>query len=257
MKLALLKTSLIDYPGRVASVAFLPGCNLRCPYCHNPELALGAGLSELCDWPSVLEHLERRRGLVTGLVLSGGEPCLRPELPALAAQVRDAGLRVKLDTNGTMPEALAAVGADYVALDLKTSFDRYDELAAPGPKATPAAPTARAVEGSGAPTSRPGDHGRPGSLGEAVLRSVGVTRGLGCEYEFRITCAPGIFGRAEALALLPYLNPADPVALQAYRPGAVLDPSWAAAAIPYTRAELEGLLETIKRAAPSARLRGL
>lgn len=231
MKLALLKTSLIDYPGRVASVAFLPGCNLRCPYCHNPELALGEGLSELCDWASALDHLRRRRGLVTGLVLSGGEPCLRPELPSMAAQARDAGAKVKLDTNGTMPDALAAAAADYIALDLKTSFDRYGELAA--------------------------DSAQPGGLGEAVLRSVAITRGLGCEYEFRITCAPGVFGQAEALALLPYLSPADPVALQAYRPGAVLNPAWAAEAIPYTRAELEALLDTVKRAAPRARLRGL
>lgn len=231
MKLALLKTSLIDYPGRVASVAFLPGCNLRCPYCHNPELALGAGLPELSDWQSTLDHLRRRRGLITGLVFSGGEPCLRPELAAMAAQAREAGVRVKLDTNGTMPEALAAAAADYIALDIKTSFDRYGELAA--------------------------DPGRPGGLGEALLRSVAITRGLGCAYEFRITCAPGIFGQAAAQALLPHLRPDDPVVLQACRPGAVLDPAWAASAIPYTRAELEALLDTIKRAAPLARLRGL
>lgn len=231
MKLALLKTSLIDYPGRVASVAFLPGCNLRCPYCHNPELALGAGLPDLCDWESALDHLRRRRGLVTGLVFSGGEPCLRPELPAMAAQARETGVRVKLDTNGTMPDALAAVRADYIALDLKTAFDRYGELAS--------------------------DPGRPDGLGEAVLRSVAITRGLGCEYEFRITCAPGIFGPAEAQALLPQLSPDDQVVLQAYRPGAVLNPAWAAAAIPYTKAELESLLTTLRRAAPLARLRGL
>lgn len=246
MKLALLKTSLIDYPGRVASVAFLPGCNLRCPYCHNPELALGEGLPELCDWESALDHLRRRRGLVTGLVLSGGEPCLRPELPAMAAQARDAGAKVKLDTNGTMPEALAAAAADYIALDLKTSFDRYGELAASGPE-----------RNAGSAAGEPGEPARPSGLGAAVLRSVAIARGLGCEYEFRITCAPGIFGQAEARALLPYLRPDDPVALQAYRPGAVLDPAWAASAIPYTRAELEALLDTLKRAAPLARLRGL
>lgn len=231
MKLALLKTSLVDYPGRVASVAFLPGCNLRCPYCHNPELALGAGLSDLCDWESALDHLRRRRGLVTGLVFSGGEPCLRPELAAMAAQAREAGVKVKLDTNGSMPDALASAGADYIALDLKTAFDRYGELAA--------------------------DTARPRGLGEAVLRSVAITRGLGCEYEFRITCAPGIFGQAEARALLPHLCTGDSVVLQAYRPGAVLDPAWAATAIPYTRADLESLLATLRRAAPSVRLRGL
>lgn len=231
MKLALLKTSLVDYPGRVASVAFLPGCNLRCPYCHNPELALGAGLSDLCDWESALDHLRRRRGLVTGLVFSGGEPCLRPELAAMAAQAREAGVKVKLDTNGTMPDALASAGADYIALDLKTAFDRYGVMAA--------------------------DTARPGGLGEAVLRSVAITRGLGCEYEFRITCAPGIFGQAEARALLPHLCKGDSVVLQAYRPGAVLNPAWAATAIPYTRADLESLLATLRRAAPLARLRGL
>lgn len=257
MKLALLKTSLIDYPGRVASVAFLPGCNLRCPYCHNPELALGEGLSELCAWERALDHLHKRRGLITGLVFSGGEPCLRPELPTMAAQAREAGARVKLDTNGTMPEAIAAVGADYVALDLKTSVDRYGELAAQPAAAGAGDSGNEAACGGGSMPLASSAPGRADGLGRAVLRAVELTRGLGCEYEFRITCAPGLFGQAEARALLPLLKPGDTVMLQAYRPGAVLNPAWAASAIPYTRAELEALLNTLKRAAPRARFRGL
>jgi pyruvate formate lyase activating enzyme len=226
----------------VAAVAFLPGCNLRCPYCHNAGLVLAPDKAGLTPWPLILRHLERRRGLLSGLVFSGGEPCLHLGLPDLAGQARSLGYAIKLDTNGTLPEAIAPVGADYIALDIKRSFARYGRLAASGDDEADDA-------GMGGAPAR--------GLGAAVARSMGIVRGLGCAYEFRITCAPGIFGLEDAKAVLPYIDSRDTIWLQPYRPGDVLDPEWAAGAGVYEPAALGELLALVRRAAPQAKIRGL
>ena len=233
MRLGIQKTSLVDFPGRVSAVLFTAGCALRCPYCHNPDLVItrddAARDDGLSSVEEALAFLERRRAVLSGVVLSGGEPTLHPGLPALAAAIRDLGLAVKLDTNGTAPERIAPVGADYVAMDLKTTPERYAELWP----------------------------GAPADAAEILRRAVATVRGSGAEYEFRITCAPGIFAEADASAVAALLEPGDPVFLQRYRPGRVLDPAWAAGASPYTEERLERLLGIIREAAPKARLRGL
>ena len=223
----LQKTSLVDYPGRVAAVFFLPGCNLACPYCHNPELVSNVDMSALVPLKQAGAHLERRAGLITALVISGGEPTLHSGLPDLVAQAHALGLVVKLDTNGSFPERIAA-GADYIAMDLKTDPERYGTL-------WPHAPADAAAR---------------------IRASMAVVRGSGAAYEFRITCAPGIFGPADAHAVAGLLEPGDPVFLQAYRPGRVLDPVWAAGVRPYVDSEMEKLLEIIRAQAPLAKIRG-
>ena len=127
----LQKLTLLDYPGKVACTVFLAGCNLRCPFCHNSEL-LDAGTAEpVMDDAGLLDFLKKRQGMLDGVAFTGGEPLLRPELPALLRAVRGLGYSVKLDTNGTLPEALRRVLAeglvDYVAMDVKNSPDRYAE----------------------------------------------------------------------------------------------------------------------------------
>lgn len=224
----LQKTSLIDFPGRVAGVVFLPGCNFSCPYCHNPDLVVDVDLSALTAWTDILAYLERRRGLLTGVVFSGGEPTLHEELPVLAAQVRALGYAVKLDTNGSHPGCIAAVGADFISLDIKAAPARYGIV-------WPDAPDDTALR---------------------IVQSMEVVRGLGVPYEFRVTCAPGIFGTADARALQPLLEPCDEVLLQPYRPGRVLDSGWAAAAGCYTEGDLDELLSILREVAPLARIRG-
>ena len=127
---ALVKFSAIDYPGKIASLLFTGGCNLRCPFCQNPELV--ATPQALPDIPpeQVLRFLEQRRGLLDGVVISGGEPTLQPDLPELLRQIKALGFAVKLDTNGYLPDVLAALIADrlvdYVAMDIKAPLDeRY------------------------------------------------------------------------------------------------------------------------------------
>ena len=126
------KLTLLDYPGKVACTVFLSGCNLRCPYCHNPGLVLperrdGQELSVA----EVLRYLEQRRRKLDGVCISGGEPTLQPALPEFIADIRGLGYTVKLDTNGTNPGMLGELLhddlLDYVAMDIKNSREHYAE----------------------------------------------------------------------------------------------------------------------------------
>ena len=123
------KLTLLDYPGKVACTVFLNGCNFRCPYCHNAEL-LGDG-DEVMTVAGLLAFLRKRQGILEGVCITGGEPTLHPELPALLGEVRALGYAVKLDTNGYRPEILEAVLnqglVDYVAMDLKNGPEDYAE----------------------------------------------------------------------------------------------------------------------------------
>ena len=114
------KNSFIDFPGTVAAVLFFSGCNLACPYCHNPDI-VKAGTSSLVRPDDIADFLEKRKGLIDGVVLSGGEPTLHACLAEAASFIRSLGYRVKLDTNGLLPDAVAAVKPDYLALDVKTA----------------------------------------------------------------------------------------------------------------------------------------
>lgn len=128
----LQKLTLLDYPGHMACTVFLAGCNLRCPFCHNSEL-LDATAPPVMDDGELLDFLKKRSGMLEGVCFTGGEPLLRPELPALMEKIRAMGYLVKLDTNGTMPERLHRVledgCADYVAMDIKNSPARYAQTA--------------------------------------------------------------------------------------------------------------------------------
>ena len=229
-RVGLRKTSLIDFPGRVAAVLFTPGCNFRCPYCHNASLVLGGEApipgDGLLDLEEAAQIIEGRAGRISGVVLSGGEPLLHPELPELAARFRRMGLAVKLDTNGSCPDRLTSIAADYVAMDLKTVPELYPQLA-PG-VADP---------------------------GRKVLESLAVLRESGTDFEIRITCAPGFAGPDEAAGLAALLEPGDRVFLQAFRPGGCLEAGWDSREA-WPEPAMAGLLETIRKRAPLARIRG-
>ena len=124
----LQKMTLLDYPGRVACTVFLGGCDLRCPFCHNFELAEGR-LPPVMEEEDLLSFLKSRRGLLDGVAFTGGEPCLHPGLPDLMAKIRDLGFATKLDSNGYHPARLREIIdrglADYVAMDIKNSPAKY------------------------------------------------------------------------------------------------------------------------------------
>ena len=126
----LQKLTLLDWPGKVACTVFLGGCDFRCPFCHNGDLVAGPmppGMAE----EELLDFLRKRRGLLDGVCVTGGEPLLRPDLEGLLSRIRDLGFPVKLDTNGNHPQALRHLWerglVDYVAMDIKNSPARYAE----------------------------------------------------------------------------------------------------------------------------------
>ncbi|MCK5474207.1 MAG: anaerobic ribonucleoside-triphosphate reductase activating protein, partial [Candidatus Aenigmarchaeota archaeon] len=100
------KTTLVDFPGKIASTVFLPGCNFRCPYCHNPELVLDFKKLKSINESVVFGYLSERKKWVDGVCITGGEPTLHKDLPKFLKKIKDAGFLVKLDTNGTNPDML-------------------------------------------------------------------------------------------------------------------------------------------------------
>lgn len=136
MKIAqLLPTTLIDYPGKVAALAYTAGCNFRCPFCHNSELVLPEKIRtmQLIPENDVLYFLRERGNFLDALSITGGEPTLHDDLPRFIKRVKQLGLLVKLDTNGSHPEVLKELFddhlLDYVAMDVKGPANRYDDLA--------------------------------------------------------------------------------------------------------------------------------
>jgi pyruvate formate lyase activating enzyme len=127
----LQKVSLIDYPNKVASVLFTPGCNLRCGFCHNWRIAVDPKPPFLQE-ALALKILESRKKYVDAVVVTGGEPCMHKELPKFLEKLKKRGFQVKLDTNGCFPDVLERCLAhvDYVALDVKTSLEKYKLLGA-------------------------------------------------------------------------------------------------------------------------------
>jgi pyruvate formate lyase activating enzyme len=166
------KNSFIDFPGTVATVLFFSGCNLRCPYCHNPGVVNATTADEI-DSKEIWGFLQRRAKIIEGVVLSGGEPTLHANLVDSAAGIRALGYRIKLDTNGLLPDVVAKVAPDYLSMDLKTSPGCYKELCrSPYPDTT-----------------------------ERLHASLNLVRAMKENAEVRITCAPG-FVTAKIIAEL-------------------------------------------------------
>jgi pyruvate formate lyase activating enzyme len=126
----LQKVSIIDFPKRICAVVFTGGCNFRCPYCHNPELVVDWEKLPTISNDDVLAFLERRRGLLDGICVTGGEPTIHKKLPNFIRKIKKKGFQVKLDTNGTNPsmiEELLKEGLlDYIAMDVKAAPQKYN-----------------------------------------------------------------------------------------------------------------------------------
>ena len=123
------KTTLLDYPGHIASTLFLGGCNFLCPFCHNSSLVSVSDLTPTLDGHLIFDDIKKRKHLIEGVVLTGGEPSLARDLISLVTQIKELGLKVKLDTNGSNPKVLEKLLEqqllDYVAMDIKASKEKY------------------------------------------------------------------------------------------------------------------------------------
>ncbi len=132
----LLKFSMIDFPGSISAIVFTQGCNVRCAYCHNPELIPPAQNEEYAlSEEEVLEYLERRKHSLDGVVITGGEPTLQKDLDKFALTLKSMGYMVKLDTNGTNPEMVQKLIdkklVDFIAMDIKAPFEKYEAICGP------------------------------------------------------------------------------------------------------------------------------
>ncbi len=156
MKAAYLqKTSFIDYPGRISAVVFTQGCNFRCPYCHNPELVVPERYCGTIRIEDIFSFLEKRRGKLDAVVITGGEPTLQADLVPFMQRIRSMGFLVKLDTNGSRPQVLREVIArglpDYVAMDVKAPWDKYAFVAGSPVDITDIGASVELIMGSGIP----------------------------------------------------------------------------------------------------------
>ena len=143
----LQKMTLLDYPGRVACTVFLGGCDFRCPFCHNFELVEGAQAAAL-EEEEFFAFLDKRHGLLDGVAITGGEPCIRKDLPQFIARIHDAGFPVKLDTNGNHPDLLERLLDEglvsYVAMDVKNAPAKYAQTI--GLREVDLAPLTRSIQ---------------------------------------------------------------------------------------------------------------
>lgn len=197
-RLGLVKTTLLDFPGRVAAVVFTAGCNLRCPWCHNPGLVRGPQPTDFWPRDEVLAFLRRRRSVLGGVVVTGGEPLYHQDLPLLLEDIASVGLPIKLDTNGTYPRRLEALPAglvDFVAMDLKSAPDRYHLQGLPG-------------------------------QGPRVVESLGLIRQRYPRHQIRTTWVPGLNTLDEIPAMAAALGVGEALTVTGFRAGDTLDPAW-------------------------------
>jgi pyruvate formate lyase activating enzyme len=223
-------TSLLDFPGRIASLVFWGGCNLTCPFCHNPPLVLEPDSYPDLDPADLLADLAERKSFIDGVVVSGGEPTLHSDLLPFLEEVKALGLLVKLDTNGLAPQLIAELIdkklLDYLAVDLKTSPERYPDLH------------------SGAVSP------------DKLVETVRLCATAPVELEYRTTCVPGWVDEDVIVALGALIDGAPLWALQQYHPEHALCEQ-AQQVMPYAPKQIQAFADLARRYAQRVIVRGV
>ncbi len=222
------KLTLLDFPGRTACTVFTGGCNYRCPFCHNAVLVTGDE-GEYYTEEEIFGHLEKRRGIIDGVAITGGEPLLQKDIESFLYEIKDRGFAVKLDTNGSFPEKLEGILqlglADYVAMDIKNRPEKYAETV--GVENFDIAPVRRSIE---------------------LLMNSGV------EYEFRTTVVSDFHTADDIEALAEWIKGTKRYFLQNFvDSGNLIDGSCKGV----SPADMREMLEKAKKFIPEAQIRGL
>jgi len=219
----LQKVSLIDYPNKVASVLFTPGCNLRCGFCHNWRIAVDPKPPFLQE-AVALRILESRKKYVDAVVVTGGEPTMHKELPKFLAKLKKRGFQVKLDTNGFYPEVVEEClqSVDYVALDVKTCLEKYKQL---GTKDT-----------------------------AGLMRTVEMVKTGKVPYEFRTTLVPGLVTAEDVTCIGEMVKGAKTHVLQQFVPQDTLDKRFEGLK-PYAPGTIQEFARTMKNYTETVLLR--
>lgn len=223
------KTTLLDYPGKVAATIFLGGCNFRCPFCQNGGLVLHPEEQPELSREEILQYLQKRSGILEGVCITGGEPTLSPDLPQLLRSIRQTGLCIKLDTNGSRPEILKKLLADHlvdkIAMDIKTAPNHYP-----------------ALTGLAHPDLN------------SILESARLLMESEIEYEFRTTVVKELHSKEDFLYIKNWLSGAKAYYLQAYRESDdVLQPGFSS----YSAEELAVFRDILKETISLVEIRGI
>ncbi|MCI9198071.1 MAG: anaerobic ribonucleoside-triphosphate reductase activating protein [Lachnospiraceae bacterium] len=223
------KTTLLDYPGKVAATIFLGGCNFRCPFCHNAPLVLAPEQEPAFPLEEILHFLEKRRKILDGVCISGGEPTLDPDLRSLCRSIKALGYPIKLDTNGTDPGLLRGLAGeqliDHIAMDVKSSPEHYASLT-----------------------------GMDGPDLDRIAQSIQWLLTDPLPYEFRTTVVRELHTEADIIRISQWIVGARAYFLQAYQDAPqVMQPGFTA----YPKEEMEHLCDLVRPAVPSVRLRGI
>ena len=199
----LQKTSLLDFPDKIATVVFVSGCNLRCPFCHNWRLVLEPRTSFLSE-ETVFQVLDSRRKYINAVVVTGGEPTLHVQVPQFLKTLKERGFATKIDTNGFFPDVLKKClpYLDYVALDVKTSLEQYQLLGAENL--------------------------------DNYLRTIEMLKEGSTDYEFRNTVVPGFVDSSIITKMGEVVEGAKRFVFQQFVPGDTLDNAFNAVK-PYSR----------------------
>jgi len=226
-----ISTSLIDWDGKISSVIFTGGCNFVCPFCHNSLIANDDPKLPEITWEELKPELERKLGWLDGVVVTGGEPLMHPEIFELFADIKRLGLKVKLDTNGSFPYALKRAMAlqlvDFVAMDVKAPLNERYSIAC----------------GRNLPNLAP------------LRRSIKLLLQWDKEAEFRITLVPGLVEKGDMEAIGTLLKGAKRVILQQFVPENARLKSYREK-IPYSRSDAEEMQKTLSRFVSEVKLRG-
>jgi pyruvate formate lyase activating enzyme len=214
------RCSLIDFPGKVSAVLFTQGCSFRCPFCHNPGLVLPDQFSDFSiSEEEIFSFLEKRKGKLDGVVISGGEPTLHKDLPTFIRNVRSLGFEIKLDSNGSRPDVVETLIkenlVDYWAIDRKASLAHYHKI-------TGIAIDTKLIE----------------KTSQLIMDSP-------TPYEFRTTLIREYHPPEEILCIAKELSGAKRLILQQFRPAVTLDPKLQKAT-PYSDVEMESFLSLVK-----------
>lgn len=208
----LQKVSFSDYPGMITAIIFTQGCNFRCPYCHNPELADPARYSETLSAKGILAFLELRKGNLDAVTISGGEPTLQPDLLPFLRKIREFGYLIKVDTNGSRPDVLATLYeaglVDYLAMDIKGPLEKYSFIT------------------------------KSNIHLAAVCKSIELIMASGVGYEFRTTAVKSLLQTEDFTRIAALIKPARRFVLQSFVPSKALEGQYLSET-PFTRSELE------------------
>ncbi len=195
----LIKNTFIEYPGKIATMIFLPNCNFRCSFCFNPELVLESEKIKDVDEKEVFEFLEKNKKWVDALVISGGEPTLHKDLPGFIGKIKKMGFLVRIYTNGTNPEMLKDLIddklIDSIAMDIKAPLteEKYEEVT------------------------------NVKNVLENVKKSISLIMNSGLNYEFRTTVVPGVHSEKDVEEISKYVKGANLLVLQKFLPEHALD----------------------------------